>query len=202
MGVFKRWIPNKKGKTAYWYIRYTINKKPKWESIGRVGEVTKTVADAILAERKKQIRLGTYDMLRADIPTYSEYKDEYYKYIKDIKQIRSHIRTKQVLDRFENIYGSYKLNEINSENIDNYKTQRQNDGIKNSTINRELTIISGFFSYAYKNKKFFGRNPVSEAGRLEDNTVIERILRPEEEIKLLESCEELFWCNYRYWNTV
>jgi len=25
MGVFKRWIPSKKGKTAYWYIRYTVN---------------------------------------------------------------------------------------------------------------------------------------------------------------------------------
>jgi len=189
MGVFKRLITSKKGETPYWYIRYTVNKKLKWESIGKVGEVTKSVADAVLAERKKQIRLGTYDMLRADIPTVSEYKDEYYNYIKDIKQIRSHIRTKQVLYRFEKIFSSYKLNEVNSEYIDNYKTQRQNDGIKNSTINRELTIISGFFSYAYKNKKFFGRNPVSEAGRLEDNTVIERILRPEEEIRLLEFCE-------------
>jgi len=190
MGAFKRWIPNKKGKTAYWYIRYTVNKKPKWESIGKVGEVTKTVAEAVLAEKKKQIKLGLYDMLSADIPTFSEYKDEYHYYIKDIKQIRSHIRTKQVLDRFQSNYGSYRLNEISSEVIDNYKTQRQNDGIKNSTINRELTIISGFFSYAYKNKKFFGRNPVSEAGRLEYNSVIERILRPEEEIKLLECCDK------------
>jgi len=53
MGVFKRLIKSKKGETPYWYIRYTVNKKLKWESIGKVGEVTKAVADAILAERKK-----------------------------------------------------------------------------------------------------------------------------------------------------
>jgi len=51
MRVFKRWASSKKGKTAYWYIRYTVNKKQKWESIGKVGEVTKTVAEGILAER-------------------------------------------------------------------------------------------------------------------------------------------------------
>ncbi|NIP39236.1 MAG: site-specific integrase [Candidatus Dadabacteria bacterium] len=189
MGVFKRWITSKKGKTAYWYIRYTVNKKLKWESVGKVGEVTKAVAQTHLEERKKQIRLGTYGVMTTEIPTLSEYKDEYYKYVKDIKQIRSHIRTKQVLDRFECIYGSYKLNEISSEIIDSYKAQRQNDGAKNSTINRELTIISGLFSYAYKNKKFFGINPVSEAGKLEDNTVMERILKPGEETKLLACCE-------------
>ena len=189
MGVFKRWITNNKGKTAYWYARYRVNGKDKWESVGKVGEITKTVAESILAEKKKQIRLGTYEIMNTDIPTINEFSSDYYKYIKDIKQIRSYERTKIVLDRFKKFYGSKKLNEIDSKNIDDYKELRQNENIKNSTINRELTVISGLFSYAYKNKKFFGRNPVSEAGRLEDNTVIERILRPEEEIKLLESCD-------------
>jgi len=189
MGVFKRWIKSKKGKTAYRYIRYPYHGKDKWESLGKATEITKTVAEAILAERKKQIRLGKYEMIKAKIPTVSEYSIVYYKYIKEIKQIRSYERTNSVLDMFNKIYGSKRLNEIGSEGIDNYKELRQKEGIKNSTINRELTIISGFFSYAYRNKKFFGRNPVSEAGRLEDHTVKERILKPDEEQRLLDSCD-------------
>jgi hypothetical protein len=37
MGVFKRWIKSKDGsKAAYWYIRYTVKGKEKWESVGKV----------------------------------------------------------------------------------------------------------------------------------------------------------------------
>jgi len=89
MGVFKRLIPSKKGKTAYWYIRYTVNKKSKWESIGKVGEVTKTVAQTILAERKKQIRLGTYGIMTTVIPTFEEFSKTYLEYIEDVKKNRS-----------------------------------------------------------------------------------------------------------------
>ena len=38
MGAFKRWIKSQDGvKTAYWYIRFMVNGKEKWESIGKVG---------------------------------------------------------------------------------------------------------------------------------------------------------------------
>ncbi len=45
MGVFKRWVKSKKGKTAYWYMRYQVNGKDKWESAGQVGIITKAVAE-------------------------------------------------------------------------------------------------------------------------------------------------------------
>jgi integrase len=45
MGVFKRWVKSRDGaKTAYWYMRYTLNGKDKWESVGKVGHITKAVA--------------------------------------------------------------------------------------------------------------------------------------------------------------
>jgi len=45
MGVFKRQRINKEGKQAsYWYIIYSLKGKMKWESVGKVGEVTKDVA--------------------------------------------------------------------------------------------------------------------------------------------------------------
>ena len=69
MGVFKRWIKSKEGsKTACWYIRYTVNGKEKWESVGKAGEITKTLGQARLGERRRQVRLGQLDRIRARIP--------------------------------------------------------------------------------------------------------------------------------------
>ncbi len=63
MGVYKRWRESKDGsKTAYWYIRYWVNNEEKKESIGKVGEVTKAVAQRRLDEVKRQIRLGQLDI--------------------------------------------------------------------------------------------------------------------------------------------
>ena len=67
----------------------TVNKKLKWESVGKVGEVTKAVAQTHLEERKKQIRLCTYGMMTTEIPTLSGYKDEYLVYKRDILKNRS-----------------------------------------------------------------------------------------------------------------
>ena len=73
MGVFKRTRKNNNGKkTDSWYIRYSVNRVIKWESIGKVGLVTKDIANAKLAERKKQIRMGgQLDMLNNDLPPYN-----------------------------------------------------------------------------------------------------------------------------------
>lgn len=48
---------------------FMVNSKEKWESIGKVGEVTKTVAQARLGERRSQVRLGQLDMIGVKIPT-------------------------------------------------------------------------------------------------------------------------------------
>ena len=56
MGVFKRTRKNAEGKTtSYYYIRYMLNGKMKWESVGEVGKVTKSVAEALLAEKRKKL---------------------------------------------------------------------------------------------------------------------------------------------------
>lgn len=40
MGVFKRWVRSKDGaNTPYWYMRYILNGKDKWESVGKVGKL-------------------------------------------------------------------------------------------------------------------------------------------------------------------
>jgi len=190
MGVFKRLITSKKGKTPYWYIRYTVNNKMKHESIGKVGEVTKTVADAILAERKKQIRLGIYGIMTTDIPTLSEYKDEYLAYKRDILKNRSWTRDRLSLRHLDESFGDLKLNEINTGKIKDYQTKRINDGVEPATVNRELSCLKNLFNEAKRSNKFFGDNPVSLIMFLDENNEKTRVLSLEEENNLIQNCPD------------
>ena len=56
-----------------------------------------------------------------------------------------------------------------------------------STVNRSLSVLRHLFNLAKRWKKFFGENPVSVAGLLEENSLMERILSPEEQKRLIES---------------
>ncbi|HLE24579.1 MAG TPA: hypothetical protein VI935_02890 [Thermodesulfobacteriota bacterium] len=94
MGVFKRWRKSQDGSnTAYWYIRYPANGKIKWESVGKIGEITKTVAQTKLEERRRQVRLEQLDIIGATIPTLSEFAEKYLRYVRDIKRNRSLMTT-------------------------------------------------------------------------------------------------------------
>lgn len=186
MGVFKRWINNRKGKTAYWYIRYTVNKKLKWESIGKVGEVTKAVAQAHLEERKKQIRLGTYNLMNIKVPTLNEIKNEYIQYKKDILNNRSWKKDQSHIKRWSDYLGNKLLSEITAKDIDGYKLKRQTE-VKAVTVNRELQSLRHLFNLAKKWKKYFGENPVSESGLIKTESHRKRILSYEEETILIQN---------------
>ncbi|HEX3034708.1 MAG TPA: tyrosine-type recombinase/integrase [Thermodesulfobacteriota bacterium] len=185
MGVFKRWRESQDGsKTAYWYIRYWINGEEKKESIGKVGIVTKTVAQAKLEERKRQIRLGQLDMIGAKIPTLNEFAEEYIKHVRDVVKKRSWKRDELCLRHLKGFFGDKKLSEITPRDVDEYKELRLSD-VAPATVNRELEVLRHLFNLAERWKKFFGKNPASQAGLLPLNNQIERILTPEEEESLL-----------------
>ena len=189
MGVFKRWHESKDGtKTPYWYYRLWHNGREIKRSVGEAGIVTKTQAKRVMEETKRRLRLGEYDIIDARIPTLGEFAEEYVKYQRDVKQIRSHSRTKEAVNHFKRFYGTKKLNEITPEDVDIYKRRRLGEGVKLGTIARELTVIRHLFNQARKWKRFFGDNPVSVSGMPEVHDQKERILSPEEEKKLLALC--------------
>jgi len=194
MGVFKRVRKAKDGsENKYWYIRYTINGRDKWESIGVAGIVTKAVAQRILAERKRQIVLGQYEQIGAKIPTLTEFEDEYLSYKKDVRQNRSWKRDKNSMRHLINFFGDNKLSSITPSDIIDYQNKRLKDTINNhpikpATVNRELACLRSLFNFAKQRNKFFGENPVSKVKFLEENNQMDRILSYEEEERLLNSC--------------
>ena len=85
-------------------------------------------------------------------------------------------------------FGEYEIAKINSEHIERYKKQRLEEGVKKSTVNRELSCLRLIFnkaiSWGYldespmKDFKFFS----------EKDNFMERVLSVEEEKRLLENC--------------
>jgi integrase len=193
--VFLRTRTHKDGKkVSYWYIEYRLNGKKKKESVGAKGLINKSIAKELLKKKEQQIKLGQLDMLDSEIPNLIDFSRDYLAHVKQTKQNRSWKRTQQCLSHLDKFFGGRKLNNITSKDIDDYKLFRQKQMSKNgkypasATINRELACLKNLFNLAKRWKKFFGENPVSEAGLLGIDNQVERILNPDEEGRLLDSC--------------
>ncbi len=188
MGVFKRWRKNKDGsKSAFWYYRFSVNGKDKWKSAGKAGPTTKAMAQAKLAEKKRQIRLGLLDMIDADVPTLIEFSKEYLSYVKETIAKRSWRRDEISISHLVRFFGESKLSSITPKDILDYQSKRLSDGKRPATINRELACLKHLFNYAKQRGNFFGENPVSNVKFLEENNQLERILSLEEEERLLSA---------------
>ena len=164
----------------------------KRESVGKRSVITKTMAREILKNREQKVKLGQEEMLDVVIPTINEISPEYIYHQKEVKQIRSFIRSEQAVFHFSKLFGTKKLNEISASDIDIYKQRRLGDGVKINTIVRDLVVIRHLFNYAYSRKKFFGRNPVSESGLPQVNDKKERVLTvQEQDLLFMHSSPEL-----------
>jgi integrase len=166
-------------------IEYRDRGKTKRETIGRKGIVTKTMAREILRTKEQQVKRGEYDLLDSKIPTLNEFAIDYLQHVRDVAKKRSWKRDEGILKHFKSIFGDRKLSEISSKDIDDYKNARLLK-VESATVNRELSLLRHLLNLAKRWKKFFGINPVSEAGLIAVNNQIERILTLEEEQKLLE----------------
>ncbi len=189
MGVFKRTWTNKDGKkAAYWYIRYRVKGKLYMESVGRVGKVTKAMAEALLAERKRQIRQGKLEEIAVEVPTLEEFAKEFIEYSRDVAAKRSWKRDEVALNQILPVLGKYKLSEITPKDIQDYQRKRLKEGRRPATINRDLVVLSSLFSFAKQRRKFFGDSPVGKVRSLPAYNQVERILTPKEESDLLAAC--------------
>ena len=188
MAIYKRKIKNKTGKiTEYWYVEISVSGGRKIKrSIGKVGQVTKAVARQVESELKKKLRLGQLEMIEAEIPTLNEIKDDYIIYVRDVSKKRSWKRDEELLKPLCQFFGNKKLSDINTKDIEDFKLSRLKE-VSPATVNRSLSVLRHLFNLAKKWKKFFGDNPVSIAGMLQENNQIERIITLGEEKRLIAS---------------
>lgn len=184
MGVFKRWRKAKDGsKTAYWYIRYSVDGNEKWESAGKVGEVTKAVAQRKLEDKKRKIRRGLYEYEDSNV-TLETLEEDYIKHVKDTTKLRTWKKREQQLRTLKAFFKDKKLPQITPKDIEDFKSSRLQT-IRPASVNRELATLRHVINLAKRWKRFYGENPVSISGLLREDNQRDRVLSIEEEENLL-----------------
>jgi len=183
MGVFKRTTKRNGKKREYWYIEYSFNGKTKWESVGRVGVVSKSDAKRLFKLRQAEILQGKlYNTDNSVIPTFSEFSKEYIEYAKGNK--KSWDRDECALRALVPFFGKHRLNEINPLQIEKYKLLRKKS-VSQRTINIELSLLRRMFNLAMSWEKC-SSSPMTQVNFYKEESSKERILSKEEEIDLIQ----------------
>jgi len=88
-------------------------------------------------------------------------------------------------------FGRLRLKEITPTQVDRFKDRRLEDGLKKSSINREIGLLKSMLNRAVK-WCLIGAHPAKdvELFELDDTSVSDRVLSNEEETKLLAACDE------------
>jgi excisionase family DNA binding protein len=87
-------------------------------------------------------------------------------------------------------FGDYLLSSISQLAVEQYISRRISDGVQKSTVNRELACLKKMLNKAI-DWGYLDENPVRKVKFFsEKDNLKERVLTPEEETKLLESCPE------------
>jgi integrase len=88
-------------------------------------------------------------------------------------------------------FGRLRLKEITPTQVDRFKDRRLEDGLKKSSINREIGLLKSMLNRAVK-WGLIGAHPAKdvELFELDDTSVSDRVLSNEEETKLLAACDE------------
>ncbi|WP_032030522.1 tyrosine-type recombinase/integrase [Acinetobacter baumannii] len=96
----------------------------------------------------------------------------------------------EYLEKFKNLEWFYQFNEITIDIIHDYCTYRQLNGVKNSTINRELHVIRLALNYYLKHKHNANfKNPFNRF-KLFEQDFIPRFLNANECAKILQSAKK------------
>jgi len=187
MGVFKR-IRKRNGKRSeYWYIDYVVNGKRKWESVGKVGLVSKSDAKKLLELRNTEILKGEFtNSEKKVIPTFAEFAKDYLEYAKSNK--KSWDRDACALRVLVPFIGNRNLNEISPFFIEKYKIERKKS-VSVRTINIELSLLRRMFNLAQTWDKC-SFNPIDRVKFYQEEPAKERILSEKEEASLLNSSPE------------
>jgi len=130
-----------------WYIAYYVDGQQVKEKIGTVGLVTKGQAEQALKARMGEVVQGRFKI--ENVKKSIDLKELIGKYLSWIKDNQKTCRTEiQVTNKFLLYAGNKRIDKITTWDIEQYKSKRRKDGLKPSTINRELTVLRSIFNRA------------------------------------------------------
>lgn len=144
----------KRGKRVNYWISYRLpGGKQRREVVGKSIEKAR---DAI-GKRRGQKREGRiFDMLPESKMTFSELA-EWYLNLKSVKKLASYERVKGCIVNFNEVFGTWVVGTIKSENLEDYQDKREAEGKAMATIDMELSVVQTMVTKAFDNDRVDGR---------------------------------------------
>jgi len=132
----------KNGKS--WTIKYYRNGKPYREC---VRSEKRSDAEKLLKLREGQIVQGAFAGLKAEKTLFDELAKDLITDYK-INARKSLVRAERSISHLKGYFEGYRANDITTDKIKDYISQRQKEKAENGTINRELSALKRMFSLA------------------------------------------------------
>ncbi len=178
-----------KKKRGAWYICYWIHGKRKYKQAGR----SKEIARALLIKTQEEIARGQYLSIEDLQPiSFANLGKKYLEiYSKVNKALRSQKRDAEAIKALaEHFTGPVAA--IDYSTVEEYKGWRKGQGVRATTINKELAILKHIFGQAIL-WGFLRENPAAKVKPLRPGPESrhEIALTPEEVEELLATCNSL-----------
>ncbi|MBN1684839.1 MAG: site-specific integrase, partial [Gammaproteobacteria bacterium] len=150
-----------------------------------VGGTTKTQALRTLEKKRSELLNGEHGLqVQAKNPLVQDFIKTY---LSRREHLRSRARDELSASHIGNYFKGKRLIAIKPSDIEDYKSFRRSQGVKNATINRELACLKRMYSLAIK----WGdakTNPVKDVDFLEEPPGRTRYLSEEEAMTLIKAC--------------
>jgi integrase len=183
LGLYRRTWRRKNG---------TLVRSPTWQMTAMVdgrqvckstGTTNKRVAQKRQDAWRTEIAQGQYSLLKKA----PELKDWAEKYLESVEHPNTRRRYKSSWANLTAFFGDSRLDHISTNRIEEFKRVRREEGVKASTINRDLRFLAQTLKQAER-ERYIGRSPF-DLGKFFANETRERrkphILSYEEQEKLL-----------------
>jgi integrase len=175
---------------VYW-IDYQVEGQRKRERIGP----NKAAAEQRLREVLSAIAEGRYIQKSPDVSTRFKDLAVWYLILPEVKGKRSYDRDQRSLKNLLAFFGERFLKDITPALVEAYRQKRLSEPsgrppygpTRPASVNREVACLKTIFNKALKDGKA-GRNPVVGVKQLKENNERDRLLSPEEYLRLLSQC--------------
>jgi integrase len=141
------------------------------------------------AIHKAQLVLGQQTATPKENPTFADFAPHYLKYSQANKPSYG-VERYYINGTLVPFFGKLGLNKITPFHVELYKQKRLSDGLKKSSINREIGLLKSMLSIAVK-WELTDKNGAKEAKLFKlDDPLPDRVLAYEEETRLLAACDQ------------
>lgn len=171
--------------------RWCINFQANGERIRKVARLAQTEEDALVVlsqEMRKAFDREYGDTGKRKKITFENFAKTYLETYAKIRKKSWREDEKYLKAQLIPFFGTSSLEKITPLTVDRFIAKRQKDGVKNSTINRELTVLKKMLNLAIDWEFEIEQNPVKRARYFsEEKYKRDRVLSYEEENRLFQA---------------